>query len=390
MAELYDVAVVGAGPAGGSTALHSAKNGLKTVLLEEHAVVGEPVHCGECLSGLAVDKFFTSLPDPAVGMKVKGIRVLFPGGHAPLLDEPGYVLEKHKWEQWIAAQAVDAGAELKLSSKVLEFARADNQWNLKTASASYASKLCVDATGVAAATSMKLRLNARFSDVIGLQYEMLEIPNDGYIDFYLWPEFAPHGYLWMIPKNGGRANVGLVTDQKNKAKPFLEAFVKKMGWESKKIVRTFGGLIPASGPVPKTYAEGLMLVGDAAGFTSPLFEGGSHLSLQSGKYAADVAKDALQANDVSAQRLSRYEQLWKAEFPDYAKLIEGKNALYNLNEQELADFASLLPQDLTHLGIAGKAAIGLGLMLKKPSLMAKGALSAYKAFGYSRAKHYGW
>lgn len=50
---LFDVAVIGAGPAGGSAARNSAKNGLKTVVLEEHKTIGEPVHCGECLDGLA-------------------------------------------------------------------------------------------------------------------------------------------------------------------------------------------------------------------------------------------------------------------------------------------------------------------------------------------------
>jgi NADPH-dependent 2,4-dienoyl-CoA reductase/sulfur reductase-like enzyme len=44
--EQYDVAVIGAGPAGGSAALHAAKLGLKTIILEEHNVIGEPVHCG--------------------------------------------------------------------------------------------------------------------------------------------------------------------------------------------------------------------------------------------------------------------------------------------------------------------------------------------------------
>jgi flavin-dependent dehydrogenase len=41
--------------------------------------------------------------------------------------------------------------------------------------------------------------------IAGFQYEMTEVENDGYLDFYLWPEYSPHGYVWMIPKKGGRA-----------------------------------------------------------------------------------------------------------------------------------------------------------------------------------------
>jgi flavin-dependent dehydrogenase len=52
--------------------------------------------------------------------------------------------------------------------------------------------------------------------IAGFQYEMLDVPNDGYLDFYLWPKYSPHGYVWMIPKEGGRANVGLVTTDKKR------------------------------------------------------------------------------------------------------------------------------------------------------------------------------
>ncbi|MGB0602176.1 MAG: FAD-dependent oxidoreductase, partial [Candidatus Poseidoniaceae archaeon] len=50
-----DVLVIGAGPGGGSAALHSARAGLSTMIVEADPEVGVPVHCGECLSQMAVD-----------------------------------------------------------------------------------------------------------------------------------------------------------------------------------------------------------------------------------------------------------------------------------------------------------------------------------------------
>ena len=59
-------------------------------------------------------------------------------------------------------------------------------------------------------------------------------------------------------------------------------------------IKPFGGTIPISGPRSVTVGDGLILVGDAAGFTSPLFEGGSHLALWSGREAAELlASDSL-------------------------------------------------------------------------------------------------
>ncbi len=399
---IYDVAVIGAGPAGTSAALHAAKAGLRTLLVEEHRSVGSPVHCGECLSRAAVQRMGWTLPDDVVGMPVKGIRVLFPQQHSTLVSESGFVLEKERFEAWIASQAVQASAELRVNTLVVDAKREGDAktgtWKIQTNNEVVESKILVDATGVKAFLSAKLGLNTRFSSVIGVQYELQDIPNTGYLDFYLWPDLAPSGYLWMIPKKNGRANVGLVTNQNTKAKLFLDAFLQRQGWSNKKNnprnpatpTTAFGGLIPASGPLANTTADGLMLVGDAAGFTSPLFEGGTQLSLVSGRFAAQTAAEALAAGDASKGGLQKYVERWRSEFPDYNQILSGKHKLYALSEKELVDLASTLPADLGSLSTLDKLVIGIKLALRNPALYGKGIISALQAFGYSRAEKYGW
>src|SRR3989338_2807183 len=116
MNEVFDVLIVGAGPAGGTCAFNSANLGLKTLLIEEHKTIGEPVHCGECLSDLALKNLGLKLPEKVVSEHVKGVRVIFPNNKASLVNEPGYVLEKHIFEQWIAEEAQKQGAELLLET----------------------------------------------------------------------------------------------------------------------------------------------------------------------------------------------------------------------------------------------------------------------------------
>lgn len=393
---IFDVAVIGAGPAGGSAAFHGAKQGLKTVLLEEHQTIGEPVHCGECLSEIAMQRMDWKLPEKVVSENVKGVRIIFPNGTASTVTEAGYVLEKHLFEQWIASEAQKKGAELLLDHKLLDLKRENGLWKLETNHGKIESKIVIDASGPAAVTSRKLKLNPGvkadlpFDTVTGIQYELLDIPRDGYLDFYLWPRLAAFGYLWMIPKQNGRANVGLVTTQTSKAKVFLDQFVKEMGWEQKTKVKTFGGSIPHSGPVPNTFAEGLLLIGDAAGFTSPLFEGGTQLGLRSGQFAATVAARAIRENNFSKQNLAEYEKLWKSEFPSYEKLIRGKKALYGFSDEELDQMAKLLPKELGNLKPADKAKVGIKLLATHRHLLQKGVMDAFSAFAYSKAEYYGW
>ena len=388
--ENYDVVVVGAGPAGGSAALHCSRANLKTLIIEEHEKIGEPVHCGECLSLYAVQNTGINPPESVISEHVKGVRVIWPGGRATVLNEDGFVLEKHLFEQWLCEEAVRAGSGLQLGTRLEDLKRENNLWVLKTTKGEIKTKIVIDASGVASVVSRKLNLNERFKTVTGIQYELRDIERDGYLDFYIWPSFAKHGYLWMIPKKSGRANVGLVTIETNKAKSATDEFVKKMGWEKKVNVKTFGGLIPASGPLKNTYAQGVMLIGDAAGFTSPLFEGGSHLGLKSGEFAARVAKSAIEKGDFSKEVFAEYEKLWKAEFPPYEKIVKGKDSLYAFSDEELDFIAQKFPGTFDDFNGAQKILFGLKVLMERPHLYTKGFVPAMKAFEYSQAKFYGW
>ena len=408
MAAECDVLVIGAGPSGGAAALHAARAGLSVILIEDHAEIGTPVHCGECLSDLAVANLELNLPDSVVSLRVEGIRVIFPDGTQKHLSEPGYVLEKHLFEQWIADEAVAEGASLNLGHKLTGMTRIESDskfkgWMCEGKGDAFpiSAKILIDASGVAGVCSKLIKLNERPKVIAGIQYEMHEVPNDGYLDFYIWPKYAKKGYLWMIPKCDGRANVGLVSEDKKGLVKDLDAFIDTTHFSDLEItnppwrdasvsIRGFGGTIPISGPHERTFADGLMLVGDAAGFTSPLFEGGSHLALKSAVFAAQTAAQAIESGDISGSNLATYQAAWKREFPPYEKILKGKSALYALSDDELSLMARCFPQEMSSMGPHGKAMIGLRLLVRKPSLYFRRIIPAMLAFGYSRAKYYGW
>lgn len=407
-----DVLVVGAGPGGGNAALQCARKGLKTMIIEDHDEIGTPVHCGECISDEAIANLKLDLPKEVISKRVNGIRVIFPDGTSKQLTETGYVLEKHLFEQWIADSAVKEGAKLALKHKLTSIERIEDNgtfvgWKCDGKGEMFPikSKIVIDASGVAAVCSKFVKpdgvkpLNEKGKVVAGMQYELADVPTDGYLDFYIWPKYAEKGYLWMIPKCDGRANVGLVTEDRPRAKKALDQFIEDTHfndlsqqlppWKTKGNP-AFGGTIPISGPFENTHYDGLMLIGDAAGFTSPLFEGGSHLALKSAVFAAETAVSAVSNGDVTAKSLEKYTMLWKAEFPPYDKILRGKNALFELSDGEMSLMGSCFPDEMGDMGITGKAMVGLRLLFRRPDLYLKNIVPAMLAFGYSRAKYYGW
>jgi electron-transferring-flavoprotein dehydrogenase len=81
-----------------------------------------------------------------------------------------------------------------------------------------------------------------------------------------------------------------------------------------KVLRYGAKTVPEGGyfAMPRLYGEGYVLTGDTAGFLNASVLKGIHLAIQSGMLAAQAIAEAVAANDASATRLARYEQLFEA------------------------------------------------------------------------------
>ena len=65
------------------------------------------------------------------------------------------------------------------------------------------------------------------------------------------------------------------------------------------------------GPVPKTFGNRIVVVGDAAGLVKPTTGGGIYYSLVTAALAAEIITDRIRRNQLTEQALEVYEQLWK-------------------------------------------------------------------------------
>ena len=94
---------------------------------------------------------------------------------------------------------------------------------------------------------------------------------------------------------------------------YLRKWLKQLEHEGKIMTPTAEpsyGAIPLK-PLPRTYGERLIAVGDAAGQVKPTSGGGIYYGLLSAEIAAGTLHGALEDGDLSARRLIRYERSWK-------------------------------------------------------------------------------
>ncbi|HEY3579256.1 MAG TPA: electron transfer flavoprotein-ubiquinone oxidoreductase, partial [Pyrinomonadaceae bacterium] len=155
--------------------------------------------------------------------------------------------------------------------------------------------------------------------------ELWELPDDRYpagrVTHTLgFPsDSQTYGGGWIYGMQNRVLNIGYVTGldykdplldphaefQRYKTHPYIAKLL-----EGGKMIRYGAKTIAAGGyfAMPRTYANGVLLVGDCAGFLNSQRLKGIHSAIKSGMLAAEVIFEALKAKDYSAQQLQRYEQ----------------------------------------------------------------------------------
>src|SRR5947208_14515907 len=107
---MKDLIIVGAGPAGLYTALRTAEEGLDTLVLEEHDVVGVPTHCTGIVSG-ETNRLY-KIPVEVVLNRPPSCLVISPGGRVAELEDAGAeiaVLDRAGVARALAPRVVEAG-----------------------------------------------------------------------------------------------------------------------------------------------------------------------------------------------------------------------------------------------------------------------------------------
>ncbi len=146
--------------------------------------------------------------------------------------------------------------------------------------------------------------------VTGFQAEVVA-PGIDRIRVYFGQDIAPGFFAWVVPTSGDRALIGLLGRQQGQV--HLEKLILKLE-EAGEITEVTKGPsrwgIPRK-PLPKTYGDRLVVVGDAAGQVKPTTGGGIYYALLASGIAAEALDRGFRHNDLSAGQLSSYERQWK-------------------------------------------------------------------------------
>jgi geranylgeranyl reductase family protein len=310
-----EVTIVGAGPTGLLAAWEAARRGVSVSVYEEHPVIGQPCHCAglvsiEGLRRLGID------PEGFILNEVRGCRLYSPSGialEAYGREAKAYVIDRASFDRVLAERAEAEGAYVETSKRVERWLYDENRIAGVSGSGLRAeAQVSIDAEGASALLSTLAGLE-RPGGLLGgvnVEVEGVELEPD-LVELWFSSQLAPGLFAWVIPLDERRARCGLATAS---GEPYrrLKAFLSRRFDGEPRHSGPRRGILVTGGPISKTYLNGLMVVGDAAGQTKPTTGGGVILGGLCAIEAGRVAAETVSLGDPSARYLKRYELAWKS------------------------------------------------------------------------------
>lgn len=364
----YDAVIVGAGFAGPVAAKKCADAGLKTLLLERSENPGEKVISGLTIPiyGFLFGPSFIRDGSPPIERPADGIRnyiiyeiktgdidiveMRIPRPLSPIFAF-GYNAYCKPFIAWEVEKAVESGAELRTSTTAVNVIKKNGHIKgiVTDRGEKISSRIVINCEGSQGILAVKAGVREKYPpEVISLAdtYDY-ECPKEiidrvfGYTLRFCWgfdeQKIAPplgHGnglmswpyknsIHWMQDQclaleRGQVPNLGRLFNQ------YHENITSQLPWWRDEIAPSaklrarmwegfeiFVGLDDRLRNMP-SFADGMILVGDAAGLESTGLCDGVPSAWLSADIAADVAIEAIKADDTSAEFLKRYDQRIKA------------------------------------------------------------------------------
>jgi flavin-dependent dehydrogenase len=337
-AGMYDVAIIGGGPAGSTAATLLAQAGRQVIVFEREKF--PRFHIGESLLPFSIQTFDrlgvrekldrTFLPkfggEIMAASGTRGIKFYFKDGFRSQRDQ-AYQVTRSDFDKLLLDHSRDNGAEVLEETEVkrVDFARdrvtieiEDSRGARSTIEARY----LLDCSGRQTVLGNFLNLKKTYDHLqkfsVFAHYENIDrLP--GRDATLIRMVRGLDRWFWMIPLTDARTSIGVVMDtatfRATKLAPqaALEKFIAEqplMSERMKNAVRV--SPVYSAGDYSyrntRLFGERWLLAGDAAGFIDPVFSSGVFLAIMSAERAADTLNEVLRDESKRRRLFMKYSR----------------------------------------------------------------------------------
>ncbi|GBD39260.1 Menaquinone reductase [bacterium HR37] len=334
--KLYDVIIVGAGPAGSICAYELSKKNIQVLLLEREKLPRYKV-CAGGLTKKAVDILPEDVKDiledqtHTVHLSLNHKFTFSKTTSFPLVS----MVMRDKFDHFLVKKAIESGAHLKDETRVFSLTEHPDLVTVETSRGTFVSKLLVGADGVTSKVAHLLGIRRKLDFGIALEAELFpkhpDLISNYHGSLHLDFNVIPRGYGWIFPKRK-QLSVGVFTTLPSirNIKSYFYAYVRNKHLRNLTCKSLIGHQIPIGGRTNKLNTERVLLVGDASGLADPITGEGIYFALRSGQIAAEtISKKLLKEPSLSLDEYSLKINEEMTENFKYARFLA--SFLYNIS-----------------------------------------------------------
>jgi geranylgeranyl reductase family protein len=299
--KIYDLIVIGAGPAGSSAGREAGELGLNVLMIDCYEFPRDKP-CAGGLSTAAYRELDEELPPDLIEGKCYGMRSMYRGRvHVTRTETPtAYMIRRSTFDHYLLEKAQEAGA-LFLTEKVRKIRETSGLVEVETDRGTHYSRFLIGADGYFSVTAKVVRSpfspkETRFcliSRPRGADHPVREGDKPLVeLDF----GFINKGYGWLFPKKDFlSAGMGGDFIEGRELKERYRTFLETHNLESD--VKPKGCFIPVSNLKHRINTNRIMLTGDAAGLVDSFSGEGIRNAIISGRIAAAKARQSLKRKE---------------------------------------------------------------------------------------------
>lgn len=362
--KIWDLIVVGGGPAGATAAHTAATAGLDVLLLDRG---GRIKPCGGAVPPQLLRDF--AVPESVLVNKVDTARVISPTGKS--VDIPvgdGYVgmVDREHFDEWLRQRAVSAGAERRTGTYVRSSHESGTMEVVAREGSSrqgpltrLRTRILLGADGALSAVARcELPQEARHGRSVFAYHEIIETPTDveaawgRRCDVHYDGVLSPDFYAWVFP-HGDTTSVGTGSALRGFAlREAVSVLRKRQGLDVAGTVRCEGAPIPLKTLPRWDNGRDVILAGDAAGVVAPSSGEGIFYAMTSGRFAATAAIQTLSTGD--ARQLSRARKRFLREHGRVFQVLAMMQWFWYRSDRRREGFVAICAdEDVQHLTFEG-------------------------------------
>ncbi|MDE0534938.1 MULTISPECIES: geranylgeranyl reductase family protein [unclassified Tenacibaculum] len=305
MKQHYDVAVIGSGPSGASTAFYLAQKGISTVIIEKETLPRYKT-CG----GGFVFRGRKNLPFDIKEVVEKEFHTvdIYLGEKLHFKthrEEPTIsMIMRDSFDNLITQKAKEFGATLLENHKLKGLTFSDDIITLETSQGNFTANFVIAADGALSPTAKMAGWKEDTRKLIpALEYEV-EVSDEDFERLSKEVRFdidaIPNGYAWNFPKKK-HLSIGVASARRTKInlKEYYQEYLKTLGITNIVSESQHGFQIPVAPRTDGFVKNNVFLIGDAAGFADPITAEGISNAIYSGKLAAEAIIESEKKSELA-------------------------------------------------------------------------------------------